>query len=120
MNLLRMSLQLERAQRLQSASDDALRSPDRTPTGYKKVLKHISAELKKIVKTLSCGRSRDDAPRIGHEVGGPCSPARSPRPSESGRRRSVSRRSSAGQVAAGVSRYVQIYVMFFGLCLTCR
>ena len=117
MNLLHMSLQFERAVRVQSAADEAQLSPDRTPAVYKKVLKHISAEIKKIIKNLSCGRSRDDVLRIGHEVGGPCSPARSPRPSESGRRRSVPRRSSAGQVAAQVSRYVQIYIKFFNYAL---
>lgn len=82
----RLDEALEGALRVQSASDDALSSPDRTPAGYKKVLKHISAEMKKIVKNLSRGRSRDDA----HQLGGPCSPAGSPRPRESGRRHSVS------------------------------
>ena len=74
MNLLRMSLQLERALRVQSALEATLRSPDRTLAGYKKVLKHISAEMKKIIKNLSCGHSTDDVLRIGHQVGGRAHP----------------------------------------------
>lgn len=70
MNLLRMSLQLEQAQCVQSALEDTLRSLDRTPARYKKVLKHISSEMKKIIKNLSCGRSTNDVLRIGHKVGG--------------------------------------------------
>ena len=74
MNLLRISLQLKRAQRIDSVSEAALHSPDRTPVGYKKVLKHISAEMKKIIKNLSFGRSTNDVLRIGHEVGGRAHP----------------------------------------------
>ena len=72
MNMLRMSLQLERTQRVHSALEAAIHNPDTTPARMMKTIKYIYAEMKKVIKNLSCGRSTDDVLHIGHQVGGVC------------------------------------------------
>lgn len=67
-------------------------------SGFLSTLKYIFAESKNVIKNMSCSCSRDDILHAVHRVSGPCSPARSSRPSQTSGRPGAPSRSSALQI----------------------
>ena len=52
-----------------SVGQNAIRSPEHTIPGLLSTLKYIFADLKNVIKNMSCGHSRDDVLHAAHRVG---------------------------------------------------